>query len=43
MSSVSETFDAIAARVIFLNNWLFVIVLGIIAAVVYYKTRDWKR
>ncbi len=43
MSSVSETFDAVAARVIFFNNWLFIIALALIAAFVYYKTRNWRR
>jgi hypothetical protein len=43
MSSVSEAFDAVAAKVIFFNNWLFVIALGILAAIVYYKTREWRR
>jgi hypothetical protein len=40
---LSETFDDMAARLIYLNNWLFILILALIAIMVYYKTKDWKR
>ncbi|GBE18552.1 hypothetical protein BMS3Abin16_01156 [archaeon BMS3Abin16] len=43
MNGITSFINRAAAELLFLNNWIFVFVLLVIVAAVYFYTRDWRR